>query len=491
MRLVSFGCKGTTIVGKEHMMEYKKLKNFGISMLTLLFISTLSCAAAGDTTQVSIATDGTKGDLNSATPSVSADGRYIAFSSAATNLITGGSNGASHIYLHDTQTGETLQLSVASDGTEGNSNSYNSSITSDGRYVVFESYAENLVTGDTNNQWDIFVRDTQLNTTIRVSIATDGTQGNGGSHFPSISDNGRYVTFSSEASNLVTGDTNHRSDIFLHDIQTDTTIRVSVASNGTQGNEASYHPSISSDGRYIAFSSFAENLVTGDTNTKGDIFIHDTQTDTTSRISIATDGTQGDGHCFFPYISADGHYVAFGSDASTLVTGDNNGVSDIFLHDIQTGTTTLASIASDGTEGDQPSHNSSISEDGRYVAFHSSATTLVVGDTNGWDDVFVHDTRTGITTRVSIASNGTEGNGQSDYPSISDDAHYVAFSSYASNLSTGDTNNQSDVFIHQYLPDANAGGGCSYNPNSQGFDLILGLLVLLGLLYPIRSRFLH
>jgi len=218
----------------------------------------------------------------------------------------------------------TERISVASDGTQGNSGSANSSISADGRYVVFDSTASNLVSGDTNNYPDIFVHDRVTGITSRISIAPDGTQGNGLSSHPSISADGRYVAFESYANNLVSGDTNNTGDIFVYDRITGITSRVSVASYGTQGNNISVNSSISADGRYIAFDSDASNLVSGDTNNFRDIFVRDRVTGITSRISVATDGIQGNSFANFPSISADGRYIAFGSNASNLVSGDTN-----------------------------------------------------------------------------------------------------------------------------------------------------------------------
>jgi Tol biopolymer transport system component len=224
---------------------------------------------------------------------------------------------------------------------------------------------------------------------------------------------------------------------------------VSVASDSTQGNDNSWDPSISADGRYVAFFSHASNLVPGDTNNTLDVFVHDRLTGQTTRVSVASDGTEGNGDSFVGSISADGRYVAFASWASNLVPGDTNGRSDIFVHDRVTGQTTRVSVASDGTEGNGDSWGCpSISADGRYVAFASWASNLVPGDTNGRSDIFVHDRVTGQTTRVSVASDGTEGNGDSWWrPSISADGRYVAFPSYASNLVPGDTNGWADIFV--------------------------------------------
>ena len=350
--------------------------------------------------------------------------------------------------------GNTIRVSVASDGTQSNHDSYNPSISADGRFVAFESEATNLVSGDTNNFQDIFVHDRQTGQTTRVSVASDGTQANGHSYAPSISADGRYVAFASLASNLVSGDTNGAWDVFVHDRQTGETTRVSVASDGTQaiGFFFGSSPSISADGRYVAFDSWATNLVSGDTNDKPDVFVHDRQTGQTTRVSVSSDGTQANNGAIYPSISADGRYVAFESNSTNLVSGDTNSVTDIFVHDRQTGQTTRVSVSSDGTQANGgpgwSGNPSSISADGRYVAFHSYADNLVSGDTNSATDIFVHDRQTGVTTRVSIASDGTQANGFSASPSISADGRYVAFMSGATNLVSGDTNNDWDVFVH-------------------------------------------
>jgi Tol biopolymer transport system component len=416
----------------------------------------------GNTERVSVASDGTQGDGGSYRPSISADGRYVAFESVSGNLVNGDTNGENDVFVHDRQTGQTTRVSVASDGTQGNDGSNSISISADGRYVAFRSHASNLVSGDTNGTGDVFVHDRQTGQTTRVSVASDGTQGNGLSSYnssPSISADGRYVAFNSEASNLVSGDTNGTTDVFLHDRQTGQTTRVSVASDGTQGNSPAYRPSISADGRYVAFESYASNLVSGDTNSTWDVFVHVQQTGQTLRVSVASDGTQGSGLSFYPSFSADGRYVAFISEASNLVSGDTNGTRDIFVHG-QTGQTTRVSVASEGAEGNGVSEVPSISADGRYVAFVSNASNLVSGDTNSIWDVFVHDRQTGQTIRVSVASDGTQGNGSSILPSISADGRYVAFESDASNLVSGDTNGYTDVFVHDW------GGGLDNDPPS-------------------------
>jgi Tol biopolymer transport system component len=398
--------------------------------------------------RVSVSTDGTEGNYYSSRASISADGRYVAFDSGASNLVSDDTNSSWDIFVYDRASNTTRRVSVASDGIQGNNSSSSLSISADGRYVAFSSIASNLVSGDTGNYGGIFVYDTVANTTRRVSLATDGTQGNDYSGFPSLSADGRYVAFESYASNLVSGDTNNASDIFVYDTVANTTRRVSVASDGTQGNNTSYSSSISADGRYVAFYSDASNLVSGDTNNAGDIFVYDTVANTTRRVSVASDGTQGNSSSGKASISTDGRYVAFESAASNLVSGDTNNAGDIFVYDTVANTTRRVSVASDGTQGNNNSFFPSISADGRYLAFHSVASNLVSDDTNGRGDIFVYDTVANTTRLVSVATDGPQGNGDSYYPSISADGSYVAFISDASNLVSGDTNNVSDIFVY-------------------------------------------
>ncbi len=428
---------------------WQKLFSLVLAIVLALAISLASHAAPGDTIRVSLATDGTQGNDGSYTSAISADGRYVAFYSWASNLVSGDTNGAYDVFVRDTHTSTTTRVSLATDGTEGNSSSFTPAISADGRYVAFCSWASNLVSGDTNGAYDVFVRDTHTSTTTRVSLATDGTEGNNSSSDPAISADGRYVAFESSASNLVSGDTNGSDDIFVHDTHSGMTTRVSLATDGTEGNGGSYTPAISADGRFVTFESAASNLVSGDANGDGDIFMHDTHSGMTTRVSLATDGTEANIGSSSPDISADGRFVTFESEASNLVSGDTNGEFDVFVHDTQTGTTTRVSLATDGMQGNDGSYSPAISADGRYVAFCSWASNLVSGDTNGAYDVFVHDTQTGTTTRVSLATDGTQGNGSSYDLAISADGRYVAFKSSASNLVSGDTNGDFDVFVHE------------------------------------------
>lgn len=413
----------------------------------LTLLATEALAAARDTTRVSVASGGTQGDDHSWRSMLSGNGRYVAFSSRATNFVSGDTNSAEDVFVFDRQTGMTSRVSLSSAGTEADSDSSGPSISADGRYVAFESQASNLVIEDTFES-DVVLRDTQANTTTLISRATDGTPGNSASGDAAISAGGRFVAFDSIASNLVLDDTNSKSDAFVRDTQSNTTIRVSVAADGTQGNNASGLPSISADGRYVAFESAANNLVTGDTNAKVDVFVRDTQAGTTTRVSVATSGTQGNGVSQDASISADGRYVVFQSRASNLVSGDTNGTWDVFVHDLQLHATTRVSVSSSGQQGDADATQPVISSGGRYVAFRSGAA-LVSGDTNSFADVYVRDRQTNTTTRASVATDGTQTNTGSSCESISADGRYVTFSTNDPNLVSGDTNGVTDVFLHE------------------------------------------
>ncbi len=346
----------------------------------------------------------------------------------------------------------TERASVDSGGAQGNNDSGLPSISADGRFVAFWSYASNLVAGDTNGFDDVFVRDRQSGTTERVSVDSGGAQGNDVSHYSSISADGRFVAFQSRASNLVAGDTNGFVDVFVRDRQSGTTERVSLATGGAQGNsDIEDDPlSISADGRFVAFTSVASNLVPGDTNLASDVFVHDRQSGTTERASVDSGGAQGNGDSDNQSISADGRFVAFESHASNLVAGDTNGFRDAFVHDRQSGTTERVSVDSGGAQGNDGSDSPSLSADGRFVAVESDATNRVAGDPNAADDVFVLDRLSGTTERVSVDSGGAQGNDSSERASISDDGRFVAFPSEASNLVAGDTNESSDVFVREH-----------------------------------------
>jgi Tol biopolymer transport system component len=295
---------------------------------------------------------------------------------------------------------------------------------------------------------DVFVRDRAARITSRVSLGTGGNQGNYQSYDCALSDDGQFVAFVSGADNLVPGDTNGDADVFVRDRAAGTTTRVSVATGGAEANEGSFHPAISGDGRFVAFYSWATNLVAADTNGAIDIFVHDRDTGQTSRASVATGGVQANADSNYPTISDDGRFVLFDSFATNLTPGDTNGTADVFLHDLTSGTTTRVSVADDESEGNSWSAAAEVSADGRFVTFVSGASNLVAGDLNGFEDVFVRDRTGGTTIRVSRATDGSEANARSEWPAASGNGRFFAFASLASNLVQSDTNNAADVFLH-------------------------------------------
>jgi Tol biopolymer transport system component len=433
-------------------------RSAGLSIERMYLGLFLAGTAVGQvTSRVSVDSSGIQGNGNSGnldTISISADGRYVAFESFASNLVPGDTNAHCDIFVRDRQLGTTEIVSVDSTGAQADNDSFYPSVSADGRYVAFLGTATNLVPGDTNGVWDIFVHDRQTGRTERVSVDSNGTQGNDYClSAPSISADGRYVAFQSSASNLVPGDANGFADVFVHDRQTGTTERVSVSSAGAEGNQFSGYPAISADGRYVAFASRASNFVPLDYGSFSDVFVHDRLTGTTERVSVNSYGMQGNGNsgdgiaCIS--ISGDGRYVSFMSEATNLVFADTNNALDVFVRDRQSGRTDRISVDSTGVQGNNASAANSISTDGRYVVFFSVANNLVPGDTNGAYDTFVHDRATGVTERVSVDSAGVQGDFDSDLAglAISTDGRYVAFASLALNLVPGDTNGFKDVFV--------------------------------------------
>jgi Tol biopolymer transport system component len=430
--------------------------------------------AAGNTSRMSVGLDGgdSRGPLGSELPSISANGRYVAFDSTASNLVASDSNGFHDVFVRDRETSATTLVSLSSDGSQGNDASLDPAVSDDGRFVAFVSWADNLVAGDSNFSGDIFVRDRQSGTTTRVSVSSEGGEADYKSMSPSISGTGRYVSFVSIASNLVSGDGNNGFDVFVRDLQTGITSRESVSSSGVEANDWNIDAALSRDGRYVAFWSLASNLVPGDTNGVADVFVRDRQAGTTTRVSLAAGGGQANGPSYDVSINGDGRYVAFSSYASNLVAGDTNGTSDVFVFDRATATTSRISVSANGVQGDDSSDLGSLSPDGRYAAFVSFASNLVDGDTNEALDVFLRDLEQGTTTRVSVATDGAEANGAVDYfapvwyfgvsftgvgfwdwvswPSVSDGGR-VAFGSHASNLVAGDTNHVEDIFVRENM----------------------------------------
>jgi Tol biopolymer transport system component len=434
--------------------QFDRLMGLELPALIALVIASFLEAGRtqGDTFLMSKSSLGSQAGDNNFQPDVSDDGRVVVFSSAASDLVQEDTIAGLDVFLRNRFTGQTVLVSKNAAGKHGNDISFDPSLSANGRFVAYASNADNLVPFDTNGACDVFVFDMQAGQVVRVSVNSSGMEGNDWSGEPQISANGRFVAFSSVAGNLVPGDSNGKEDVFVHDTLTGETRRVSVASSGTQGNEYSRDPSISADGRYVSFSSFASNLVAGDTNATFDIFVHDRQTAQTVRASVSSAGDEANGGSPTASLSADGRLVAFCSGASNLVTGDTKGWSDIFVRDMQKGVTTRVSVSSAGAQANSFSSDPSCSSDGTCVVFQSYATNLAPGAPGLAYGVFVHELASKTTTCLSMGFDGSSASGDSMEPSVSANGRWVAFESESPNLVPADGNLALDVFLVDRTP---------------------------------------
>lgn len=400
-------------------------------------------------------------------PAVSADGRFVAFTSDASDLVATDTNGATDVFVRDRTLGTTELISVRTDGTDsGNGFAAGPSMSADGRFVTFRSAATDLVAG-TGGVENIFVRDRQAGTTTLASIGLGGPA-NGNSTTPRIGRNGNIVVFVSSASNLVATDTNGVIDLFARDLAAGVTHLVTIDQTGTDsGNSTGLALSanladLSADGRRIAFASDASNLVPGDTNSVGDVFVRDLDAAVTMLASRNIQGTgSGAEGSLSPTLSADGRFVAFGSGADDLVPLDTNDAVDVFRTDLDAGVVELVSI--DPVTGDSVAGGAflagvtlAIDATGRRVAFVTTYDALVPGDGNGFLDVFVRDFADQSTFLVSARHrSGESGDGAALVDALgafSDDGTRIAFTSSASDLTDlPDSNGGFDVFVRDLL----------------------------------------
>jgi Tol biopolymer transport system component len=380
---------------------------------------------------VSQTAQGVLGNAGSNSPAITPNGRFVAFGSNATNLVPGDTNGVYDLFVRDLETGALDLVSTGLDGAAANAASHQARISDDGRFVTFYSDATNLVADDTNGVTDVFVRDRQEGTTTRVPAGTNS------SLFPDISGNGRYVVFTT-LNQLLPEDTDQYTyEIYLWD-RTNGEVELL-----TPGKTESSEAAISSDGRFVAMA--AE--LTGVYGVRNNIYLLDRATGDLTPASTTADGTLAAEGAASPSVSDDGRYIAFGSKSGDLVPGDTNSDSDIFLHDMQTGVTTLVSGAPDGTAGDSSSFGTDISSDGRYVGYFSLAANLTASSLPAWDAyTYVYDRESGTNTLASISPSGI-GNGWS--ASLSDGGKFVAYESEGADLVDGDDNEQQDVFVTQ------------------------------------------
>ena len=313
-------------------------------------------------------------------------GVFVQFSSHVSELINPPASGYQELYVHDRSNSETEIVSISSDGSQSGFTE-RGMISADGRFVIFESESDNLVSDDTNECPDIFRHDLLTGQTIRVSVDPDGNQWDSASSSFSASENGRYIVYD-HYRNSYEGP----MDVYIYDVYTQQTSLVSISSEGTPGEGISYGPTISENGRYVVFTSKASNLVQNDNNGFGDVFLHDRQTGETRLISISNNGEQGNGTSGGPVITPNGRYIVYSSVADNLIDGDINLGNDLFLFDVYTEETSLISVNSDGIQGTGGASHPAVSADGLRIVASSGATNFgAVEDTNGETDIFLFE----------------------------------------------------------------------------------------------------
>ena len=398
----------------------------------------------GRTALVSVDSQGRQSpDGQNFAPDISSDGRWVTFDSDADSFVAGDTNERTDIFVRDVRSGRTSRVSVSSKGGQADDHSFTPSISGDGRWVTFVSDATNLVPGDTNGDTDAFLHDRRTGRTVRLSVALDGRETEGGDS-PAISANGRYVVYNVAKPLRSIGTDEDLDGTFVYDTRTGKRQRIPWI-----GGE---DMTISGDGRLIAFSSETRDLVAKDTNRKYDCFVYDRKTRKMRLVSVDDKGRQGNGESTGPVISANGRFVAFASTASNLVRGDTNKVDDVFVRDLKTGRTTRASFTAKGRQTNGASGGPVLSADGRYLVYLSSADIVGLSGLNPTVfDVILVDRRTSTVARVNVAPGGAGADGPTtSFPAISGDGRHVAFGSRASNLVAGDTNGRDDVFVRTY-----------------------------------------
>ncbi len=440
--------------------------------LAAAFLGSSLCfpSFAQELSLVSVSATGDQPDQASFDADVTADGRWVVFVSRGTNLLPGDTNDTRDIFLSEVETGEITRINTGPAGQQTDSYSGRPQISSDGRYVVYYNTSDVILEEDANGFTDIYLFDRETGANELVSLSSTGAQGNDDSFFARLTDDGRYVVFTSDASNLVPGDTNGLKDVFVRDRQLGETYRVSVSSSGAEADDEPYTASISNDGRFVTFDNDATNLVAGGT-TGFEVYLHDRVTAETTLVSSGLGGQGGDGTSWKTRISGDGKWLTFESRASDLVVGDVNGAKDIFLYDVQSGQTSLVSVNGAGEQGDDGSETPSISDDGRYISYASRADNLVAGVISEGSDqnAFVYDRMTGTVTLASIGPQGQLSDNFLSEVQLSPEGAWVVYNTRSALLSE-DINGQTDVFIYGPLFE----GLASYAQDFEGLDAAEG-----------------
>ena len=444
-----------------------------VALMTLAGVHTYAHdRASSRTILVSRNAAGQQGNDVSSFPTISGDGRFVAFQSTATNLSPLATDGTQQIYVLDRKTGSVELVSRNGLSVAGNEESTGPAISDDGRFIAFFSHANNLVNGDTNDQRDVFVYDRRHDRIERVSVSSRGEQGTGvddseeleehgglhalEGHPPSISADGRFVVFWTGLNGLVRGDTDDVIDVFVHDRRSNKTRRVSKGVGGVPADGASRRAKINGPGTLVVFDSEATNLVADDTNGKMDIFAYDLVRGRLTMLTRAVDGTQTNDDSLEPHLDFSGRIVAFTSWANNLVASDVNNTRDAFVLDRATSNVELVSRAPNGAQLPAPTFEAGPSPDGRYVAMMTLASIVPQVTAN----IFLFDRYTKQLEQLNVNSQGQPGDpliigtidepiADPSVPAMSAGAKSVVFWSTAANLVAGDSNGVGDVFIRE------------------------------------------
>lgn len=388
-------------------------------------------------------THGSLGNDYSVIAASSLFGRHVVYASAAQNLLPPSVYGVEDIVLRDRALGINERITVTTSDDATSILSYYPSISDDGRYVSFTSIG--FLDGDTNFRYELFLRDRHLQTTRRIGQNADGDAPDGDGYFSAVAPNGEWVAFSSRATNLVPDDSNGVGDMFLYNVASEALEIVSLGVNGEQANGRSTTPSFSADGRYLAYRSEASNLVSDDSNDAADLFILDLDSRQVTRVT--SDGTEANDNAFRPSVSESGRWIAFDSGATNYIADDSNEKFDVFVVDMETMQVERVSVRSDGGEIDHHSFNPDISRDGRYVTYSSRGSNVVDDQFSGYYGIYMYDRETGQTARVDLSATGEFANGYSVQTKLDPSGQVVVFDSAADNLIATDSNGARDVFL--------------------------------------------
>ena len=424
------------------------LRRIAPMALCLLLIPAVATAGTGPTTRVlSLDAQGGPADSNVQFIDISATGKFVAFASAASDLVGGDTNGDTDIFRRNTITGGIQRVSIKSNEAQVEGSSDRPSISADGTVIAFES--SGIFTAGDSGMTDVFVRDISTGKTTRVSKGLGGEQPDGPAYQPSTSANGRFIAFFSEATNLVPNDDNGWADVFVYDRDNKTLERVSVSSQGAEGDGDSRAPSISGNGGRVVFESNAQ-LSSADDGGTQDIYMHNRGTGKTTLVSLNSQGYQSNNSNDDPKISDDGRVVAFLSSATNLAVHDPaKNIDRPYIRDLTTKKTELAVSLWDDSDLNGSLYDLDISQSGRYVAFETNASNIVSGDSQGDFDIFRYDRVTGRTIRASLAHDGSQGSPDQGafIPRISADGRYVIFTSDGTTLAPEDSNSSFDLFM--------------------------------------------